>query len=173
MTTFNCNEIREEFAALDRGECTLSTEQAVQAHLDACAACREMRALDARIDHLFQSEEIMLAAPGFEESVRAAVQSQHSARRHLRILSLQGRSWRMYGGAAALAAAGVLVAVGIVKFALPSGDDDNDVIEHLDVVETLALIRDAIPSGEATVDFTIMNNSTLETFLKAQNEEGN
>lgn len=166
MLTFNCNEAREEFAAYDRGESTPAERAAIESHLAICSACRDARALDARIDELLQNEQVHLAPAQFETMVRDAVRREAAPARRARL--------RIMTGSFVLAAAALLLAVGVWKFVIPSRDDDNDLIEHLDVVETLALLRDEMPADESAlaIELSRMNNSTLQTLIRTEDEDG-
>lgn len=167
MNPLSCDEVREEFAAFDREELSAELRTAVESHLASCAACREVRELDARIDEMLQEEPLVLAAPGFEKELYHRLETEREAPRTAKIHYFSKRN-------IAAAAAVLFVIFGIVKFIKTGREDDSDVIANLDVLEPLAALRDQMTPAESALilQLTKIKNPTLDTLLRAEDEDG-
>lgn len=160
----HCDEARLELPALARGELKDPRRAAVEEHLLACPECREVQAMDASIDALFECDVAPGATQSFAKRVRAAVDAENAggptigAPRRIPRLALT----------AALLAASVLLAVAVWIATRPNVPDE-EVVANLDVLEMLELTR-----GEdvSILDFAaIEREPALEALLRSTSAE--
>lgn len=160
MIPLDCRQTREELVAFDHGELSEQLSNAVRDHLSRCAACQLAHSQDLQILQMLEREPRPLASREFlQGAVAAARRDAAVARQH------QKRTW--FAGAGVLAA-GLLA--GALVFKLIATDDDRDIIANLDVLDSLALLKDADPGNESALVLELAKaapDETLETLLGA------
>jgi anti-sigma factor RsiW len=139
--------VEEELTALADGALPADRRAAVEAHLEACAPCRERR------DLLASALAALAAAPpppgprpGFEQRFYARLAREREAPRGwLHRLAAGPRRWLVPAGGLAAAAA-VAAAVGVVQVR----EDRLDMARHLDLLEDYVAIAslDSVESDE-------------------------